>query len=204
MIHHRRRCRAQGVLSLAAILVPLFAAPARAQESAPVVEEKWPKLTLSPGLQMWRAAAATKAGAISDQPLIGAVVKAHTTFTDDLGAHVRAAYGANSFDTPVATYDVKGWAGAAGLDFIFAIGRRVQWYNTMGLGFQRVTLEDTDTNSAGAYFVTSLDVAMTSWMGMWMDWGCQVVGRTWAETAAGDAKTWHINPLGAGGFRFSL
>ena len=54
------------------------------------------------------------------------------------------------------------------------------------------------------YFITTFDVTVWGPMGIWMDWGCQVVGPSFGSSAAGDVNVWHINPLGAGGMRMSF
>lgn len=180
----------------------------------PVEGEEWSKIHLAAGFQMWRVEAATDDGGLQPFNLVGLVLKPHYAFGENMGAHLRAAYGFNSIDLPTADTSVNGWALAAGLDSFFHIGKQVLWYNTVGLGFQQVGASITPeggteadqptTTSFGAYFITSLDVTMFGPVGMWMDWGCQVVGPTSAETEAGDVSAWEINPLGAGGFRLSI
>ena len=205
-------------LSLALIVATVvgFADSARADEgSAPAQvqqqtqEETWPRFTLSPGLQMWRAVAVDDAGVIDNPNVIGLVMKAQRKLNDRMAVHFRGAYGMNSVSSPTIDKDVRVWMAGLGFDMYFAIGRRVLWYNTMGLGFEQAVIhqmgKDQPTmHNPGAYFVTTLDITMFGGIGMWMDWGCGVVGPAFASTPGKDTKTWHINPLGAGGFRFSF
>ena len=86
----------------------------------------------------------------------------------------------------------------------------------MGLAYGQNTatvdeLEQPSVTTLGAYFVTGLDITVMGPMGVWMDWGCQVVGPSFAtipEAAGGteefEASSWHINALGAGGMRFAF
>lgn len=215
-----RTARALSHLALAAALITL-AAPgqAAAEEAAPAggggdAEAKWPSLTVTPGLQMWMTKTATAGGNFMMDSVVGGTLKAHMTFSDRLGAHVRAAYAFNSTETPQAggdavTTDHKAMAVGAGIDFLHAIGADAVWYNTMGLGYTSSQLDqegvdNPSTTAIGGYFVTGFDVTVMGSMGVWMDWGCQVVGPVSASTDAGDAKTWHIYPLGAGGMRFGF
>ena len=101
------------------------------------------------------------------------------------------------------------------MDVFHAINRKVMWSNSMGLGYAQsqatfldadtVDTEGPDATSIGAYFITTFDVTMFGDLGFWMDWGCQVVGPTTARDAANEKSTiWHMNPMGAGGFRYSF
>ncbi len=188
---------------------PLPPAPSPPGAVLPEANEAWPRLTISPGFQMWRAVAATEGGDLLNPHLIGIVVKAQMTVSDMVALHIRGAYGLNSTKTPTLEQTAAAWMVGAGLDMYFALGKRVIWYNTMGLGFQQAWLDEDlrdhpKTHNPGAYFVTTLDITMGKGIGMWMDWGCGVVGPAFAKTAGQTSRTWHINPLGAGGFRFSF
>ncbi len=200
-----RTARALSHLALSAALLAI-ATPAHAEEAA----DTWPSITVTPGLQMWMPKTATASGGFMMDSVVGATLKAHMTFNDRLGAHVRGAYAFNSTETPGADkVDHKAMAASAGIDFLHALGADAVWYNTMGLGFTSSQLEQKDvdhpsTSAIGGYFVTGFDVTVMGSMGVWMDWGCQVVGPVSATTDAGDSKTWHIYPMGAGGMRFGF
>lgn len=174
-----------------------------------VCSSKWASVSLSPGLQMWRSVVTDDAGVIDQPNVIGLVLKAQLALTDMIAVHARGAYGWNSVASPTLDREVKVWMAGIGFDMYFALGKHVVWYNTMGLGFEQAMLhqmgrDQPKMSNPGAYFVTTLDITMFGNVGMWMDWGCGVVGPAFATTPAGDVKTWHINPLGAGGFRFSF
>lgn len=203
-----RTARALSHLALAAALVAV-ATPAHAEEEA----EKWPSITVTPGLQMWMTKSGLQTGGFQMDSVVGGTLKAHMTFNERLGAHVRGAYALNSTEKPAGgqtiTVDHKAMAFSAGIDFLHAIGADALWYNTMGLGYTSSQLEQKDadhpeTTAFGGYFVTGFDVTVVGSMGVWMDWGCQVVGPVTAASDGGDSKTWHIYPMGAGGMRFGF
>ena len=181
-------------------------------------EAGWPNFTVQPGLQMWTPLYAGNDGSLRPQSTIGGLIKVNYAFTDNLGAHVRGVYGGNKTTDHIPSVDrsFNAWAAGLGLDFHASIGDRVQWVNTMGLAYGQNTatvdeLEQPSVTTLGAYFVTGLDITVMGPMGVWMDWGCQVVGPSFAtipETAGGteefEASSWHINALGAGGMRFAF
>lgn len=185
-------------------------------------EEKWAKLTIQPGLQMWQPLYYSN-GNIAMKPTIGLVTKVHYALTDMFGIHVRGTYGLNQVEIEgVQNENYSAYAAGLGADFFIALGDKAMWYNTMGVGFGQSTAstETTGANAVkgpentlttvGAYFVTGFDVKVFGNMGVWMDWGCQVVGPTFGEvkmasdTAAIKVSTFHINPVGAGGMRISF
>jgi hypothetical protein len=193
------------------------ASPAIAEETetageSPKIENSWAKLTITPGLQMWQPLYADSNGIVAPKGTLGLVTKVHYGLTDMFGVHVRGAYGFNKDEIPGRNADYKAWAAGIGADFFIAISDKAMWYNTMGLGYGQssVTIADaTNTlTSLGAYFVTGFDVKVMGNMGVWMDWGCQVVGPTTGTVTINSKEesisTYHINPLGAGGMRLSF
>ncbi len=207
-------------VALTALVTLLCAPAAYAEEAAAASTETWGSLNVTAGLQMWTPVLVAEPGTraspatIVKPQLIGPVVKVHYAFSEMVGAHVRGTMGFNSIESPGpmdTTVEVKSsaWAGAIGLDVYKALGRSAMWYNTVGFGFGGGKLEQDDlpndhpdTTFLGPYFVTGFDVTLMGSMGVWMDWGCQAVGPVSGTVDAGDVKTWHINPLGAGGMRF--
>lgn len=179
---------------------------------------QWPSLTVQPGLQMWTPIYSSTEGVLRPQSTIGGVLKVNYALNETYGVHLRGAYGGNSTTehSPPSTTSFAAWAVGLGVDFSAALGDRVNWTNTMGLGLGKNNskLEDADqpeVTTMGAYFVTGLDVTIMGSMGVWMDWGCQVVGPSTAtipEQAGGggefEVSTWHINALGAGGMRLAF
>ena len=157
---------------------------------------------------MWQPLFVTPDGQVEQKAIIGAVAKVHYSLTDMFGVHVRGTYGLNDVDTPIQNQSYSAWAAGLGADFFISIGDKAMWYNTMGLGYGNSTTELSSKSAKldmfGAYFVTGFDVKVFGNMGVWMDWGCQVVGPANGSIDAGDVKTFHINPLGAGGMRLSF
>jgi len=182
-------------------------APAESKEEA-----KWSQLTVTFGPQMWQPLYATSDGVVAPKGTLGLVAKVHYGLTDMFGVHARGAYGFNKDEFPGRTADYNSWAAGIGADFFIALGDKAMWYNTMGLGYGQssvtVTSNTNTLTSLGAYFVTGFDVQLMGNMGVWMDWGCQIVGPTSGTvTIAGasqEVSTYHINPLGAGGMRISF
>ena len=128
------------------------------------------------------------------KPTIGLVTKVHYALTDMFGIHVRGTYGLNQVEIEgVQNENYSAYAAGLGADFFIALGDKAMWYNTMGVGFGQSTAstETTGANpgkgpentltTVGAYFVTGFDVKVFGNMGVWMDWGCQVVGPTFGE-----------------------
>lgn len=196
------------LVALAAVL-SLFVAPAAHADEAAASVETWGDLNVTAGLQMWTPVLVAEPGAVEKHQVIGPVVKVHYAFSEMVGAHVRGTIGYNNLETPTVEIKTSAWAGAIGLDVYKALGRSAMWYNTVGFGIGggRIEQEDLrndhpDTTFFGPYFVTGFDVTLMGSMGVWMDWGCQAVGPVSASVEAGDVKTWHINPLGAGGMRY--
>ncbi len=189
-----------------------LAAQAQAQEAKAADAEEWGKVNATVGLQMWTPILVTATGEISKPQLIGPVVKVHYAFTEMLGAHLRGTWGFNNIEvTPDAGDKMEitssAFAASAGADFYIALGRKAMWYNTIGFAYGSGALEQDDvdhpdTSVFGPYFVTGFDVQLMGAMGVWMDWGCQAVGPVSASPKGAEVKTWHINPLGAGGMRF--
>ena len=185
-------------------------------------EEKWAKLTIQPGLQMWQPLYYSN-GNVAMKPTIGLVTKVHYALTDMFGVHIRGTYGLNQVEIEgTQNESYSAYAAGLGADFFIALGNKAMWYNTMGVGFGQSTAstESTGANpvenpentltTVGAYFVTGFDVKVFGNMGVWMDWGCQVVGPTFGEvkmtnnSEAIEVSTFHINPVGAGGMRISF
>lgn len=195
------------LIAIAAVLI-LSISPVWAQEGEQ--NEKWSKWTLTPGLQMWTPLVATDAGEANMQPMIGGVIKIHRKFTDVLGASVRVAYGFNDVEVASGNRTPTALGLGLGIDFYKSIGKQALWYNTYGVGYVRTTNEQEGKANpsmwgVGAYFVTGFDVTFWNSLGAWMDWGCQVVGPSKADSVpGGKVSVWHINPLGAGGLRVSF
>ena len=203
-------------LALLALTSPAYATEAPQDTASDGAS--WPTLTVQPGLQMWTPVYSSAEGVLRPQSTIGGVLKVNYALNETYGVHLRGAYGANSTTehTPTTTTSFAAWAVGLGVDFSAALGDRVNWTNTMGLGLGKNNskLEDVDlpeVTTMGAYFVTGLDVTIMGSMGVWMDWGCQVVGPSTATVpsqpgGAGEAEvsTWHINALGAGGMRLAF
>jgi hypothetical protein len=168
----------------------------------------WSQWTASAGLQMWRPMYAVEGDAFT-KPTIGAVVKVNTLFNDVVGMHLRGAYGVHMAEVPRRKAEGRAFALGLGLDFHHSLGKKAQWSNTFGVGYGQSTIEfagvkGVDLTSLGAYFVTTFDVTVWGPMGIWMDWGCQVVGPSFGSSQTGDISVWHINPLGAGGMRMNF
>jgi opacity protein-like surface antigen len=190
---------------------------ASAEEGADKKDASWAKLTIQPGLQMWQPMYADSNGIVAMKPTIGLVTKVHYALTDMFGFHVRGTYGVNKMVDATGTSNYAAWAAGLGADFFFSIGDKAMWYNTMGLGYGSSTADINSKKSSlasvGAYFVTGFDVKVFANMGIWMDWGCQVVGPTTGSVTITDSmgnssskevSTYHINPLGAGGMRIAF
>tara|TARA_B100001093_G_scaffold196642_1_gene188956 strand:+ start:34 stop:495 length:462 start_codon:yes stop_codon:yes gene_type:complete len=144
-----------------------------------------------------------------DKPTIGGVLKLNKTLTDVLGMHLRGSYGVHKSETPNRDGDGQAWAVGAGMDFYVTLSKKAQWSNTFGIGYSQSSIEfggvdGTDLKSIGGYFVTTFDVTVYGPIGIWMDWGCQIVGPSMGESDAGDISVWHINPMGAGGMRMDF
>ena len=193
------------------------AEPATQTPQAASADATWPTMTIQPGLQMWTPVYAGADGSLRPQSTVGGVLKVNYALNEPFGLHVRGAYGGNTTKdhTPAVTTNFAAWAVGLGVDFSATLGDRVSWTNTMGVGYGRNNsqIDDGDqpeVTALGAYFVTGLDVTIMGSMGVWMDWGCQVVGPSTAMIpatageAAFEASTWHINALGAGGMRLAF
>jgi len=190
--------------------VSLPAANASAAEPA----DDWAPLTASVGLQMWQPVYVSETADRSSadpsiKPTIGGVLKLNYLLTENIGAHLRGTYGVHSTTVPNRNASGQAWAVGLGLDVYHHLGQAVLWSNTMGLaaGQSKIAFEGVggpDVTSIGAYFITTLDVTLFGPVGVWMDWGCQVVGPSMAKAAGSDISVWHINPLGAGGMRVSF
>lgn len=174
-------------------------------------EEAWSSLTVQAGLQMWRPmyAVGQDTVEVADKPTVGGVLKVNKAFNDTFGAHVRGTYGVHSADIPDRTSSGTAWAAGLGMDFHHTLSNKVLWSNTFGVAYGQTSAEFNDVSgpdltSVGAYFITTFDVTIFGNMGIWMDWGCQVVGPSFGDADSGDISVWHINPLGAGGMRISF
>ncbi len=208
------------ILFLAMFLMPVAAS---AEETSTEAAAEWSNLTVSVGLQMWRpmyASIGSRSGAdpdaeettfveVRELPTIGGVLKVNYAFNDVVGMHVRGTYGVHSSTVPDRNASGSAFAAGLGVDFHHTITDRVLWSNTMGLAYgqSKGTFKADDEGeltSIGAYFITTFDVTVFGSMGVWMDWGCQVVGPSFGDTPAGDVTYYHINPLGAGGMRISF
>ena len=201
----------------ALLFTTCFATTTLAEDAKTEEAKSWPKLTVQPGLQMWQPMYADSNGVVAMKPTIGLVTKVHYALTDMFGFHVRGTYGVNKMEDATGTSNYSAWAAGVGADFFIAISDKAMWYNTMGLGYGSSTADINDKKSSlatmGAYFVTGFDVKVFGNMGVWMDWGCQVVGPTSGtvtitdisgNSSNKDVSTYHINPLGAGGMRISF
>jgi len=183
---------------------------ANAEETSQL-DDAW-KNTASVGLQMWRpvyASGDANSLEVADKPTIGAVIKVAHSLNETFAMHVRGAYGVHSQEVPNRESAGSAWALGLGMDFQHAISSKALWSNTFGLAYGKAKgefndVEGPELTSIGAYFITTFDVTIYGPMGIWMDWGCQVVGPSFASTDAGDVNIWHINPLGAGGMRISF
>ena len=145
----------------------------------------------------------------ADKAVIGGVLKLHTHFNDKIGMHVRGTYGVHQHDFGIKESKGDAYALGMGIDFYHALSNRILWSNTFGIAFGQSKGEINGVsgptlNSVGAYFITTIDVTVMGPMGIWMDWGCQVVGPSFATYDGKDLSIWHINPLGAGGMRISF
>ena len=190
------------------LLVSMLSLPAAFADDKPAAQEDWSEWSASVGLQMWRPMYAGD-GEVIDKPTIGAVLKVNKMVNDVVGMHVRGTFGLHRAELPRRDSKGSAWAAGVGLDFHYTISNKAQWYNTFGLAYGQSSIEfaeveGTDPKSLGAYFITTFDVTVWGNMGIWMDWGCQVVGPSFASSDDGDINVWHINPLGAGGVRISF
>ena len=198
------------------LLVSFIAGPALAEDKKKS-EDVWSDWYVSAGLQMWRPVFVTDQGGdkglaidAGDKAVIGGVVKLHTHFNDKIGMHVRGNYGVHSHDYGKdKTSEGDAWTVGLGVDFYHALSTRILWSNTFGVAYGQTNgkINDNDgptLNTVGAYFITTLDVTLMGPMGIWMDWGCQVVGPSFATYKGEDLSIWHINPMGAGGMRISF
>ena len=198
-----------GRLLFVVLLIGLPAAPNVSM--AEDTKDGWSAWTASFGLQMWRPmyAVGEQSVEVADKPTIGGVVKVNHALNDTFGMHVRGTFGVHSAEVPDRESSGDAWAAGLGLDFHHALSNKVLWSNTFGLAYGKSSAEfnkvsGPELTSVGAYFITTFDVTVWGNMGIWMDWGCQVVGPSFADTDAGDVNVWHINPLGAGGMRISF
>ena len=176
-------------------------------------EKGWSDYYVSAGLQMWRpmfAVGESKSLEAFDKAVIGGVLKVQTHINDVMGVHVRGTYGVHKHELPGdRSTEGDAWSTGLGMDFYYAINDKVLWSNTFGLAYGQSKAEmngiDGPTlKSFGAYFITTFDVTVAGPMGIWMDWGCQVVGPSFATSGGEDVSLWPINPLGAGGMRISF
>ncbi|MEE2788394.1 MAG: hypothetical protein VX589_13710 [Myxococcota bacterium] len=175
-------------------------------------ENAWSDYYVSAGLQMWRpmfAVGDATAVEATDKAVIGGVIKVQTNLTEVMGLHLRGTYGMHKHDLGNRKSEGDAWATGLGMDFYYAINDKVMWSNTFGLAYGQSKaeangIEGPTLKSLGAYFITTFDVTVAGPMGIWMDWGCQVVGPSFATYGGQDLSLWHINPLGAGGMRISF
>jgi len=177
------------------------------QAHAESQEEKWPKITVSAGMQMWSPLFADDKAVSKTIPTIGHVIKAHYGINDLVGFSLRATYGGNKITEGPKETRPEAVGLGLGVDFSKNIGKDVVWVNTAGIGYvrtRRLHSQNSAMTGIGAYFVTEFDITIAGRFGFWMDWGCQAVGPSSADTPLGKARRWHFNPLGAGGLRISF